>query len=185
MQDWVPLPLASRAAIPKKDKGYHLHWVLFQITPLIPDLRQLALTQYPAIPFEEISLIVALTRWPMRVLLRPLQLHPYTFEDAEGASPHAMHFWNLAKMRVDQGDVNTTIRSTYYNKRHGRGLQYAVVDLDKNPPEKTRRSEHSACKCVMDSNRNPIAAKWDVLDTIMEDLKRDALEDKNVWSGCK
>lgn len=30
---------------------------------------------------------------------------------------------------------------------------------------------------------NPISATRDVLDTIMEDLKRDAaLEDKNVWS---
>lgn len=50
-----------------------------------------------------------------------------------------MLIWNLAKKRVDQGDVNATMLTIYYNKRHGRGLQYAVVDLDNNSAGKPKK----------------------------------------------
>lgn len=177
------MPLVSRAAITKRDRSYLLHWVLLKLTPLIPDLRRLALEQFPNVAFEEIGLCVDLTCWPMSVQLHPLQLAPNLHDRPELRTPRAMHFRNLALRRVQLGNGNATLLTILHNRKRGRSVQYAVVELDKNPPEAPLRSENSPRKFVLDSNHNPIAATRDNVDVILAGLNRvSRLQRKSIWS---
>lgn len=177
------MPLVFRAAITKRDRSYLLHWVLLKLIPLIPDLRRLALEQFPNVAFEEIGLCVDLTCWPVSVQLHTLQLGPNQHENPELGTPRAMHFRNLALRRVQLGNANATMLTILHNRKRGRSVQYAVVELDKNPPEAPLRSENSPRKFVLDSNHNPIAATRDNVDVILAGLNRvSRLQHKSIWS---
>lgn len=173
----------AHAAISINDKSYLLHWVITQLSPLVPALRHTAHGQFPLIPFEKIGLYIDLRRRPATVLMHPLELGLYADKKRDRLTPHIMHFIDLAMKRVDQGNINATLLTIRCNDKRGVSVHYAIVDLDKNPLEAPQRNANSGRLCCQDGGGNLIVGMRDKIDLVIEELKRAAiLEEKNIWS---
>lgn len=183
---------AHRSDIPRCDKNYLLFWVLVQIRRHLLSLRRTAAVQFPGVPFEKIALHVDMVKWPMQILMHPLER---TSDDVRPGKERAedVHFRTHALHRVERGDDAATMLTICYEDGEDLSSKFFVVNLDKSPVARIKRANQgwkSKRQSALDEEKVPLEAVPDDVDEILDPVQRTAARLKlNVWipgliEGC-
>lgn len=181
-----------RSEIPQCDKNYLLFWALVQIQRHLPALRRAAAIQMPGVTFEKIALHVDMVKWPMQILMHPLER---TNDDVRSGKARAedMHFRTHALHRVERGDGAATMLTIRYEDGEDWSSKFFVVNLDKSPVARVKRAKQgwkSKRQNALDEEEAPLEAVPDDVDGILDLVQRTAARLKlNVWipsliEGC-
>lgn len=181
-----------RSEIPRCDKNYLLFWALVQIQRHLPALRRAAAIQMPGVTFEKIALHVDMVKWPMQILIHPLER---TNDDVRSGKARAedVHFRTHALHRVERGDGAATMLTIRYEDGEDWSSKFFVVNLDKSPVARVRRAKQgwkSKRQNALDEEEAPLEAVPDDVDGILDLVQRTAARLKlNAWipgliEGC-
>lgn len=129
-----------RSEIPRCDKNYLLFWALVQIQRHLPALRRAAAIQMPGVTFEKIALHVDMVKWPIQILMHPLER---TNDDVRSGKARAedVHFRTHALHRVERGDGAATMLTIRYEDGEDWSSKFFVVNLDKSPVARVKRAK--------------------------------------------